>query len=156
VFVVDSAALAAPAALADAADFLHDLLLALQRRHTRNSSSKGPAAIPVLVAANKQDVFTALPVGQVRARLEAEIGLVRVARSKRLADSGRGGMEGEGEDQEEDEEGWLGEFGSRDFSFAQMEESGVEVSVLGGNVKGEEGDDGARVQEWWDWIGRNM
>lgn len=55
----------------------------------------------------------------------------------------------------DEEQNWLGEFGSKQFRFEQMEEHGVEVSVVGGNVRGEEGKAGS-VGEWWAWVGNNL
>ena len=52
-----------------------------------------------------------------------------------------------------EEREWLGETGEGKFAFAQMEESNVKVSVVGGNVVGAEGPD---VQGWWGWIGENL
>jgi signal recognition particle receptor subunit beta len=152
VFVVDSAALSSPAGLTEAAEYLHDILLLLQKRHTQGKTSKDPQSIPVLVAANKQDVFTSLPAGLVRSKLEEEIARVRQTKSKGLLDSGIG-ME---EDVSGDEESnWLGEYGSKEFRFAQMEEHGVDVTVVGGNIRGE-GDEKGVVDEWWSWIGENL
>jgi signal recognition particle receptor subunit beta len=155
-FVLDAAA----PSLADAAAYLHDVLLVLQKRRTQAKTSKLPPVIPVLVAANKQDVFTALPAPVVRRRLEEEIGNVRSSRSRGLLDSSMQGDEGAGIGNDDDEEAsWLGEYGSKKFSFEQLAEFGVDVTVAGGNVlaEGEEGrDSGRRVQEWWDWIAESL
>lgn len=129
------------------------MLLVLQKRYVRG---KRTVAVPVLVAANKQDVFTSLPAGLVKSRLEEEIGKVRLTKSKGLLDSGIGMQGGAGEDDGDEEEGnWLGEFGAKEFAFAQMEEYGIDVAVVGGRLKGE-GDEAGQVKEWWDWIGRNL
>ena len=107
----------------------------------------------MLVAANKQDVFTSLPAGLVNSKLEEEIARVRQTKSKGLLDSGIG-MEDHVEGGDE-ESNWLGEYGSKEFRFKQMEEHGVDVVVYGGNVRGEgEGDN--MVGEWWSWIGENI
>lgn len=101
----------------------------------------------MLIAANKLDLFTALPAPLVRTALEAEITQVRSSRQKGLLDSGvgmdddAGGVGGERD--------WLGEEGEEKFTFAQMEELGVKISVRGGNVSGGEQPD---VKEWWAWI----
>ncbi|KAJ5527972.1 hypothetical protein N7513_012131 [Penicillium frequentans] len=60
-FMVDTAALVDEATLRDTATYLHDVLLILQKRELKKSSTKRSMEIPVLVAANKQDLFTALP-----------------------------------------------------------------------------------------------
>lgn len=152
VFVVDSAAVSSAAGLTEAAEYLHDVLLLLQKKHTQGKTSKTEAT-SVLVAANKQDVFTSLPAGIVKTRLEEEIAKVRTTRSKGLMDSGVG-MEDDAGGVDE-EQNWLGEYGSSRFDFAQMEEHGIEVRIAGGNVKG----DGAQrgdVSEWWVWVGDNL
>jgi signal recognition particle receptor subunit beta len=152
-FVVDSAAVSSAAGLTEAAEYLHDVLLMLQKKHTQGKSSKTAEATAVLVAANKQDVFTSLPAGIVKMKLEDEITKVRLTRSKGLMDSGVG-MEDDvgGVDEEQN---WLGEFGSKSFKFAQLEEHGVEVKVAGGNVKGD-GEHPGKVGEWWAWVGDNL
>ena len=68
--MVDSAAVSSAAGLTETAEYLHDVLLVLQKRHTTSKTSKDPQAIPVLVLANKQDVFTSLPAGLVQKKLE--------------------------------------------------------------------------------------
>lgn len=91
-------------------------------------------------------MFTALPASLVKSSLEAEISKVRSSRSKGLLDSGIG-MEDEG-----DRDEWLGEVGSTEFRFKQMEEFDVSVEVLGGNVGGED----PRVERWWQWIAERL
>lgn len=151
-FVVDSAALSSSTGLTEAAEYLHDVLLSLQRRHTQGKSSKGKGEVGVLLCANKQDVFTSLPADIVKSKLEGEVGNVRASRSKGLSSTVDSGI-GMGEDADGDEEaGWLGEYGSKEFRFEQMREHGVEIEVLGGNVTGE----GKGVEEWWGWVGQNL
>ena len=152
VFVVDSAAVSSPSGLTEAAEYLHDVLLVLQKRHTQGKTSKDLEAIPVLVAANKQDVFTSLPAGMVKTKLEKEIAKFRETRSKGLLDSGIGIEDGGGADEEGN---WLGEYGAKEFKFRQMEECGVELTVIGGNVRGD-GDENGVIQDWWSWIGENL
>jgi len=127
----------------DTAANLHDTLLALQRRATGTSKTK--KEIPVLIAANKQDLFTALPTSAVRERLQSEIERVRVSRSK--------GLTAVGEEPEADgEEDVLGGGGEEKFSFKLMsEEYNINIDVLGGAVKGEEA--GKGVRRWEEWIG---
>ena len=128
------------------AEYLHDILLLLQKRLTSSRSSKAPRELPVLIAANKLDLFTALPAPLVRTALEAEILEVRSSRNKGLLDSGIGMNDLDiGEEKE-----WLGDRGEGAFSFKQMEEAGVSVDVLGGNILGGDGPD---VEAWWAWIG---
>ncbi|KAF4302691.1 hypothetical protein GTA08_BOTSDO09081 [Botryosphaeria dothidea] len=147
VFLVDAAALADPEKLSDAAEHLHDVLLTLQKRYTGSKTSKGPATTPVLVAANKMDIFTALPPSLVRAQLEAEIEKVRTTQAKGILDVGVS------EDSLGEEHEWLGGGGESRFEFKQMEEMNVPVEVVGGSVVGEDGPD---VKGWWEWIAAQM
>lgn len=155
VFVVDAAALsesgASSDALADTAAYLYDILLLLQKRAGATRSSKAPPAIAVLVAANKSDLFTALPAKLVKNGLEKELGRIRRSRSKGLLDSGVGSEDvgGVGGDEADD---WLGEYGSEVFKFEQMREFDVYVDVEAGAVLGEKAD----VDRWWSWIGAKL
>lgn len=151
IFVVDAASFATgDEGLRQTSEYLHDTLLLLQKRITGTRSSKAPKELPVLVAANKMDLFTALPAALVKSSLEAEISKVRVSRSKGLLDSGIG--MGDAADAEEKDD-WLGEVGSNEFKFAQMEEFNVSVEVMGGNVAG---GDGPVVDKWWNWIAERL
>ena len=126
------------------------MLLLLQKRATGVKSSKAPAAMPVLVAANKLDLFTALPAPLVKTALEAEITNVRTSRARGLLDSGIGMGDTVDGGEEKD---WLGDGGEGKFDFSQMEEVNVPVIVASGNVAGSEGAD---VAQWWDWIGNHL
>ena len=148
IFVVDSASLDSGDAwiARDTAAYLHDVLLGLQRRKTGKGGSKAKGDVKVLVAANKQDLFTALPQGAVRQRLELEIERVRESRRRGLV------TVGEEEDAEVEGEDVLGGDGEEKFSFEILEqEFGIQVDVLGGAVKGEEA--GKGVRKWEEWIG---
>ena len=131
--------------LRQAAEYLHDMLLLLQKRFTTSKTSKAPKELPVLIAANKLDLFTALPAPLVKTALESEISNVRSSRTKGLLDSGIG-MNDLDIGEEKD---WLGDGGDGKFEFSQMDEVNVAVSVAGGNVLGADGPD---VNQWWDWI----
>lgn len=144
VFAVDAAALSDQDYLSGAATYLYDILLALQRRTAGIKTSKIPGAIPLLVAANKGDLFTALPAALVRSTLEGEISRVRASRSKGLLDSGMG----VDEIGSEEADAWLGAYGTEKFGFDQMREFNIDVDVVGGNVLGE----GAGVDKWWKWM----
>ena len=136
-------------ALRQSAEYLHDVLLLLQKRSTGSKSSKVPTEIPVLIAANKLDLFTALPAPLVKTALESEISNVRSSRTKGLLDSGIGINDLDiGEEKE-----WLGDGGNSKFEFSQMDEVNVAVSVAGGNVLGADGPD---VKQWWDWIASSL
>lgn len=148
VFMVDAAALSEPDVMATTAAYLYDVLLSLQKRMGSTKTSKAPYAIPLLIAANKLDLFTALPASLVKSNLEMELARIRLTRSKGLLDSGVGTDETVlGGDESDD---WLGEYGSEKFTFAQMREFDIDVDVLGGNIIGE---DGPGVDKWWSWIG---
>lgn len=133
----------------NAAGYLHDTLLLLQKYKQKNLKKDD---IPVLVAANKQDLFTALPPGSVRDKLEVEIEKIRTSRSKGLLDP----TVGTGVDREEDEEEPLGGGESQErFSFKMLGENiGIKVDVVGGAVK-DDGDSevGSGVRRWEEWIG---
>jgi signal recognition particle receptor subunit beta len=152
IFVVDAAALAEENGLNEAAEYLHDILLSLQKRYTGATSSKGPKEIPVLVAANKMDLFTALPANLVKSLLEKGITEIRANRAKALRDAGAA-LAGN-EDEVDEEKEWLGEGGEGAFNFEMMKESGTSVDVLGGNVvSGKEVGD---VQKWWEWVAEHL
>jgi signal recognition particle receptor subunit beta len=145
--VVDAASLGSgdTGPLKDAAAYLHDVLLHLQRKKAGKGSSKAKAEISVLIAANKQDLFTALPPGAVRERLETEIERVRQSKSKRLVDVGDNR-------EDDDEDGMLGGGGEDKFRFKMLEdEYGIKVELAGGAVRGEEA--GKGVERWEHWIG---
>jgi len=149
IFLVDAATLsAAKAELRQTADYLHDILLLLQKRIAGGKSSKVLKEVPVLIAANKMDLFTALPAALVKSSLEAEITKVRTSRSKGLLDSGIG-MDGADDDKDD----WLGEVGSSDFKFSQLEEFDISIEVIGGNVLGAEG---STVEKWWRWVSERL
>ena len=147
IFVVDSSVLDASdtSIQRDAASYLHDVLLALQRRTIGKERSKPKPQTAVLVAANKQDLFTSLPAGSVRERLQTEIERVRLSRRKGLSSVGQ-------EASHEDEDDILGGGGEEKFSFKLMkEEYSIDIDVIGGAVKGEEA--GKGVRRWEEWIG---
>lgn len=153
VFMVDAAALGDRDALAPTAAYLYDVLLYLQKMATgAGADGKGakakPKAVPVLVAANKMDLFTALPAAMVKAHLETELTRIRASRSKGLLDSGVG-MDDIGS---EEQDGWLGEFASEKFTFQQMREFDIDIDVVGGSVMAEDAD----VDKWWWWIAQRV
>jgi len=85
----------------------------------------------------------------VKSSLEKEIAKVRSSKEKGLLDSGIGmdkGVGGESAD-------WLGEMGSTEFKFGQMEEFNISVEIAGGNILGDSGRD---VKAWWKWVGERL
>jgi len=151
IFLVDAASLSTgDEALRQTSEYLHDILLLLQKRMTSSKTSKATKEIPLLIAANKMDLFTALLTTQVKTTLEAEIGKVRSSRSKGLLDSGIG-MGDTAEVEEKDD--WVGEMGSSKFEFSQMAEFNISVEVIGGSVIAA---DGSEVERWWSWIEQRL
>ncbi|CAL5874877.1 uncharacterized protein PFLUO_LOCUS9179 [Penicillium psychrofluorescens] len=151
-FMVDTAALVDETTLRDSATYLHDVLLILQKRalNKGKSSAKVATEVPVLVAANKQDLFTALPPGSVREKLEAEIDRIRKSKTKGLLDASAGsGVE------TEDDEVLGNDGGLERFSFKLLEEEvGIKVDVVGGAVKGDPNEElGSGVRRWEEWVG---
>lgn len=148
VFFLDAAALGEQEVLADTAGYLYEILLALQKasiKKSRSGARRDACGVPVLVAANKLDLFTALPGTAVKANLEAEITRIRNSKTHGLLDSGVGSDEIGSEERDD----WLGEYGSKKFLFSQLSEFNVEVDVIGGNTNGKEG---PGVEKWWQWI----
>lgn len=140
IFVVDAAMLSAgDDGLRQTADYLHDILLLLQKRMDGGKSPKALKQVPFLIAANKMDLFTALPATLVKSNLENEISKVRSSRSKGLLDSGIGMADSEDDD-------WLGEMGSKEFRFSQMEEFDIAIDIIGGSVLGSDS------AEWFKWV----
>lgn len=146
VFMVDAAALGEQETIAPTAAYLYDVLLFLQKR--ASSKGKDKASIPVLIAANKMDLFTALPATMVKSHLEAELSRIRASRSKGLLDSGVG-IDDVGS---EEQDGWLGEYGSDKFTFQQMNEFDIDIDVLAGSVLTEE----PGADKWWWWIAQRV
>ncbi|KAJ6790444.1 hypothetical protein PWT90_03022 [Aphanocladium album] len=151
VFVVDAAALGEHDVLAPTAQYLHDVLLHLQKRATSGgggNNKKEKQSVPLLIAANKTDLFTALPANMVKSSLEMEISRIRASRSKGLLDSGVGADDVAAEEQD----GWLGEYGSDKFTFGQMQEFDIDVDVLSGSVTTEQ----PGAEKWWWWIAQRI
>lgn len=147
IYQVDSTTLGAgDEGLREAADYLHDLLVLMQKIMDGKITAMSPRELPVLIAANKMDLFTALPAALVKSSLERELTKVRTSRSKGLLDSGMS------TEDDEDNDEWLGVMGSSDFKFSEMEEFNISVEVSGGNVIG----DGGSVDAWWRWVANRL
>jgi signal recognition particle receptor subunit beta len=162
IFVVDAANLSneevgASSGLREAAGYLHDVLLHLQKQVAAGKLPKGRRHIPVLIAANKMDLFTSLPANMVRASLEAEITRQRSTRARGIAGVGSAGI-GEGldtgadPDAGHDENDALAGESQGKFEFARMADWGIGVTVVGGSAAGEE----ASVDKWWDWVAEHV
>ena len=146
IYMLDAATLSETEFLADAAAYLYDVLLHLQ--HRAATSSKLPN-IPVLVAANKTDLFTALPADTVKEKLETEIERHRDSKRRGLLNASANAA---ADDDEPDVLG--GDGGQGQFSFKAFEEdTNVIVDVIGGSVKTDvEASPAAGVQGWEEWI----
>ncbi|KAI9842618.1 MAG: hypothetical protein M1838_003063 [Thelocarpon superellum] len=157
IFVVDAAAMSSTSSesteegIRDAAEYLHDVLLLLQKRAAQSKSSK-IQEMPVLVAANKIDLFTALPAPLVRTVLEEQITKVRASRAKGLLDSGVG-VDDPADALDDDDQDRLGGASTGKFEFRQMEEAQVSVEVLSGSVVDA---DGPQVEAWWAWVASHI
>ncbi|OJD17973.1 hypothetical protein AJ78_02004 [Emergomyces pasteurianus Ep9510] len=156
IFMLDSTTLSqSDELLRDAATYLHDVLMALQNRvyhkgtRITSSSSKKIPKIPVLVAANKQDLFTALPPGSIKAKLESEIEKIRLSKRKGLLDVSMNALS------VEDEQDMLG--GDEEegpFTFRMLDEQiGIKVDVIGGTVVSDGEDRAGGVRRWEEWVG---
>ncbi|OAX78627.1 hypothetical protein ACJ72_07063 [Emergomyces africanus] len=156
IFMLDSATLSqSEELLRDAATYLHDVLMTLQNRvyqsgsRITSSASKRIPKIPVLVAANKQDLFTALPPGSVKSKLESEIEKIRQSKRKGLLDVSMNALSVE---EEQDVLGGDEEEGP--FTFRMLDEQmGIKVDVVGGAVVSDEEDRASGVRRWEEWVG---
>jgi signal recognition particle receptor subunit beta len=150
IFLVDAASLpTGDESLRKTSEYLHDILLLLQKRMASAKTSKVQKELSLLIAANKMDLFTALPAALVKTTLEAEIGKVRNSRLKGLLDSGIG----IGDTAEAENDDWVGEVGSGEFKFSQMEEFNIVVEVIGGSVIAA---NGSEVDGWWNWVEQRL
>lgn len=130
----------------DTVRYLHDVLLALQRRPKVIKKAKAED-VSVLVACNKQDLFTSLPPSAIRSRLQEELERLRTTRKKAVS-----AVDAREDQDENEDETVLGGGGEETFTFKLLEdEFGISVEVVGGTVKGD--DDGSGVVKWEEWIG---
>lgn len=156
IFMVDaSTLLESDESLRDAATYLYDVLMGLQKRLYKDGkrTSHRISYIPVLVAANKQDLFTSLPENLVKGKLESEIEKLRQSKRKGLLDASVNTQAGD------DELELLGgEESQEKFSFHMLEEeTGVKVDVVGSSVKSEENADyGKGIRPIEEWIGMRL
>ncbi|KAK9473816.1 signal recognition particle receptor beta subunit-domain-containing protein [Dipodascopsis tothii] len=132
VFVVDASAMARPEAAHAAAQYLYDILALTERR-------RGGAS--VLVAANKAELFTAVPAKRLRSLLEDEI--TKIARTKARAVSGveRSAL-GAAADDDDAPALWAGAPGAP-FRFEVLES---EVTALSGSVET------GKIEPWVRWM----
>lgn len=126
--------------LRDTAEYLYEILLHLKRTPLKTSNAAG--GLPFLIAANKSDLFSALPVPLVKAALESEITTIRSSRARGLQNSS---VDDSNLNEEKD---WLGESENVPFNFEQMEEASLSINVAGGSVLGADEPDVAKWREW--------
>lgn len=130
----------------DTVRYLHDVLLALQRRPKVIKKAKAED-VTVLVACNKQDLFTSLPPSAIRSRLQEELERLRTSRKKAVS-----AVDAREDQDENEDETVLGGGGEEKFTFKLLEdEFGISVDIIGGTVKGD--DEGSGVVKWEEWIG---
>ena len=130
----------------DTISYLHDVLLTLQRRPKLVKKATAED-VRVLVACNKQDLFTSLPPAAIKERLQTELERLRTTKKRGIS-----AVDAREDEDENEDETVLGGGGEGKFSFKMLEdEFGVSVDVTGGAVKGDE--DGKGVRKWEEWIG---
>ena len=130
----------------DTVGYLHDVLLSLQRRPKAVKKAKGED-VRVLIACNKQDLFTSLPPAAIREKLQVALERVRTTKKRGVT-----AVDAREDQDENEDETVLGGGGEGRFDFKMLEaEFGVGVDVIGGFVKGDEDGNGAR--KWEEWIG---
>lgn len=135
--------------MADTAGYFYDVLMVLQEKAEAARAKKKGMAVPVLVAANKQDLFAAIPAELVKEKLEAEIDRVRRTRSRGIVDAN---VNPSAFDKEEAMLAGDNEAGKFTFDALEME-TDVKVDVIGGTLRSEDGNDKtAGVREWEHWI----
>lgn len=128
------------------ADYLYEVLLRLRKRLNKGESLND---ISVLVAANKMDLFTALPAESVQNILESEFSRIRSLRLNSLPDS----EVSLGDIVEEGWDDWLGDKESSMFKFSQLEElDKISIEFQGGNIIG----DKPRIENWRHWIAKRL
>lgn len=146
IFMVDAASLTTSSEiLRHTTEYLYDTLLTLKKRAELMNNK---TTIPVLIAANKMDLFTALPAPLVKKTLEDEISKIQASKSKGLLGSG---MEVDDEATNEKED-WLVEKGSSNFKFSQMDEFDISVEIHGGHISG----DKPSIDYWLVWISERL
>jgi signal recognition particle receptor subunit beta len=151
IYMLDAANLSENDYLRDTATYLHDILLVLQQRVYKGGSlrNKKIPKTPVLVAANKLDLFTALPVETITEKLETEIERYRQSKRRGLLDASVNPATADEEPEILGTDEGLGR-----FSFKSLaEEVGVTVEVVGGAVNSEDSTNpAAGIRSWEEWI----
>ncbi|KAK9492909.1 signal recognition particle receptor beta subunit-domain-containing protein [Lipomyces doorenjongii] len=140
-YVVDASAMSRPEQLREAAEYLYDILRITER--VRGGTD-------VLVAANKSELFTAVPAKRLRTLLETELDKIRESRAKSVGKVGAGSDKHDSDDGDEDDgavvggSGWLGRRGEKG-SF-RLEDLETDVMVIDGSV------DNGKIHPWIAWM----
>ncbi|KAK6348289.1 hypothetical protein TWF718_006095 [Orbilia javanica] len=141
VYVLDSAVLSTQARITDTAEYLYELLLAIQKRYAvLSESTTSTEPIPLLIACNKNDLFTALPSTKISNLLQTELSRMKETKRKGLLNAGAG------ENDDEDMDHVLGDETSDQITWDGLKEFGVEISVQSGSVKS------GAVDGWTSWM----
>ncbi|KAK9325938.1 signal recognition particle receptor beta subunit-domain-containing protein [Lipomyces orientalis] len=137
-YVVDASAMSRPERLREAAEYMYDILRITER--VRGGTD-------MLVAANKSELFTAVPAKRLRTLLETELYKIRESRAKSVSKVAADGEKDDSDDDNEDivgGSGWLGKRGEKG-SF-KLEDLETEVTVLDGSV------DSGKIDAWIGWM----
>lgn len=137
----------------DTIAYLHDTLLTLQRQRL-HTTKKQANDFPVLIAANKQDLFTALPPLAIKQTLETALQRQRTTNRHAIGvvDSTSTKHREQANEPADEDETVLAGTTSDTFTFNTLrDEFGLDVQVLGGTVRGDQG--GRGTGKWEAWIG---
>lgn len=131
-FVVDASAMSKPEKLREAAEYLYDILRITER--VRGGTD-------ILIAANKSELFTAVPAKRLRSLLETEFQKIRESRARTV---GKVGSDEKDDDDYEDNAGsWLGLKDGKPFRFEDLES---DVIVVDGSVES------GKTSGWVNWM----
>ncbi|KAK9481118.1 signal recognition particle receptor beta subunit-domain-containing protein [Lipomyces japonicus] len=120
VFVIDAGAVSRPEKLREAAEYLYDVL---------QITEKTRGGIDILVAANKSELFTAVPAKRLRSLFETELDKIRKSRAKSVGKVG-GEKQGQNENEEVDDAEWPGDHDKQ----LKLEDLESEITVIDGSV----------------------
>ncbi|KAK6543843.1 hypothetical protein TWF694_000571 [Orbilia ellipsospora] len=140
-FIIDSAVLSAQPRLTDTVEYLYEVLLAIQKRYSvLSETTTSTELIPLLIACNKNDLFTALPSSKISLLLQSELGRMKETKRKGLMNAGAG------DDDDEDLDRVLGDENSDLITWENLKEFGADISVQSGSIKN------GSVDGWKSWM----